>query len=43
MGMLTYQILKLKEFILTAGVMGLFLMLAFLVMAVRPKRGMAHY
>lgn len=43
MSMLTYQILKLKEFILTAGIMGVFLMLAFLVMAVRPKRGMAHY
>ena len=43
MSFLTYQVLALKEFILTAGIMAAVLMVLFLAMAVRPKRGAAHY
>lgn len=43
MGFLSYQVLALKEFILTAGIMGAVLMVLFLTLAVRPKHGAADY
>ena len=43
MSFLSYQILQLKDFILCSLGLGFVLMLSFLVMAVRPKRGPAQY
>lgn len=43
MSFLSYQVLALKEFILTAGIMGAVLTVLFLALAVRPKHGAAHY
>ena len=43
MSFLIYQILQLKEFMLTACILGAFTMLFFLVLAARPKRGPADY
>lgn len=43
MSYLVYQILKMKDFLIWAGLAGLVLMIVFLLWAVRPKRGPSHY
>jgi len=43
MSYLIYQVLKLKEFLLAAGVSGILMMAAFLFAAARPKQGMKEY
>lgn len=43
MSYLIYQILKLKEFLMAAGLTGLVMMTVFLLWAVRPKKGVIHY
>lgn len=43
MSYLIYQILKLKEFLITVCLAGLVMMIVFLLWAVRPKRGIVQY
>lgn len=43
MSYLIYQILKLKEFLMAAGVAGIVMMTGFLLLAARPKKGMKQY
>lgn len=43
MSYLIYQTAKLKEFIVASGIAGVIIMTGFLLMAVRPKRGMRQY
>lgn len=43
MSYLIYQTAKLKEFMAASGMAGIIIMTGFLLMAVRPKRGMKQY